>query len=347
MTLTQAISFRRADASDLSAIVGVCGQALQWADGDANAEFFQWKHVANPFGPSPIWVAQVGAPVGGTVGSGVDGALGPSGLHIVGVRAMMRWQLQRPGHEPALMTRAVDTATLPAYQGQGIFSRLTTAAITELASEGASSVFNTPNDQSRPGYLKLGWELLGRVPVTVRPRSLGALAAMVRSKTPADKWGQPCHVGLAPAEALAQTDQIERALSDAVVPTAWTTPLSLDYLRWRTGFEPLGCRIQPLGRSLAEGFIVFRVRQRGVLRQLSLLHVVSPSKGQSVRRAISSLLGATGADVALASGGSLGLRAGMVMVPRIGPLMTWKTLASPWKPTLSELDLPLGAIEMF
>ena len=30
-------------------------------------------------------------------------------------------------------------------------------------------MFNTPNDQSRPGYLKMGWQVVGRVPIGVRP----------------------------------------------------------------------------------------------------------------------------------------------------------------------------------
>ncbi len=37
--------------------------------------------------------------------------------------------------------------------------------------DGVDVVFNTPNDQSRPGYLKMGWSEVGRVPVAVRLRS--------------------------------------------------------------------------------------------------------------------------------------------------------------------------------
>jgi GNAT superfamily N-acetyltransferase len=64
--------------------------------------------------------------------------------------------------------RAVDTATHPDWQGRGIFSRLTLGALDDLRDDGVDCVFNTPNDKSRPGYLKMGWQQVGKVPVSVR-----------------------------------------------------------------------------------------------------------------------------------------------------------------------------------
>jgi hypothetical protein len=210
-----------------------------------------------------------------------------------------------------------------------------------------SAVFNTPNDKSRPGYLKMGWETIGRVPVVIRPRSPLALGAVVRSRTPAEKWGLPTGAGLDPAEAFLDAEPVERALAGARLPDRWSTPLSVAYLRWRTGFEPLACRVQPLGRSIEGGFIVFRLRRRGALRQLSVLHVVGPGHRSPVRRTIARLLRETGADVAMASGGSLGLRAGLVALPAAGPLLTWRRLAGDERPAMRDLHLPLGAIELF
>ena len=73
----------------------------------------------------------------------------------------MRWEFQR-GDEVFRCVRAVDTATHPDYQGRGLFTRLTKAALPELVADGVKFVFNTPNDQSRPGYLKMGWQAVGR-----------------------------------------------------------------------------------------------------------------------------------------------------------------------------------------
>ncbi len=120
-----------------------------------NAAFFAWKHRENAFGPSPAWVA-------------VDGN------RIVGLRTLMRWEFETRDR-PVRAVRAVDTATHPDHQGRGIFSALTRRAVDELRAEGVDFVFNTPNDKSRPGYLKMGWQPVGRLPTGLRPASITAL----------------------------------------------------------------------------------------------------------------------------------------------------------------------------
>jgi hypothetical protein len=170
---------------------------------------------------------------------------------------------------------------------------------------------------------------------------------MVRSRVAADKWGIATDVGLAPAEAFDDPGPIERAIAATPVRSGLATPLSIGYLRWRVGFEPLAARVLPLGSSLGDGFIVFRVRQRGGLRQLSLLHVVGGASAATRRRAVRRLLRATGTDVAMAAGSPLGLIGGLVPLPRSGPILTWRPLADPATPESSDLDLELGAIELF
>jgi GNAT superfamily N-acetyltransferase len=326
------LTLRQASSDDIGQVIDVCGRALAWSDDDVDADFFRWKHIRNAFGPSAIWVA-------------VDDVA--PGSPIVGVRAMMRWDLEGPGGATKAMTRAVDTATLPSYQGQGIFRRLTLAAVDQLTRDGMDAVFNTPNDKSRPGYLKMGWQTVGKVPVTIRPRNPIALASMARSRVAADKWGTETDVGLDPLDALRDTEAVEAAIAEMSPPAAWSTPLSASYLRWRTGFRPLACRIEPLGESVGDGFVVFRLRRRGVLLQLSILHAVGPPDAGPVRRAIRRLLAATGADVALASGRRLGGRHLLAPLPGAGPLLTWRPLGQPGVITMDDLDLSLGAIELF
>src|SRR5437588_8597230 len=112
------------------------------------AEFFRWKHFRNPFGRSLMLVAEA------------DG-------HIVGLRAFMRWTFVA-GDSVVRAARAVDTATHPAHQGRGIFSHLTLRAIDVLRADGTQLIFNTPNEKSLPGYLKMGWSAVGVVPVRLR-----------------------------------------------------------------------------------------------------------------------------------------------------------------------------------
>lgn len=341
MVIADELTVRRAEPEEIGAVIAVCGSALAWSEADNNDAFFRWKHLENPFGPSPIWVATEPSPSG-------------TGDSIVGVRAMMRWELSSAGGERRTLTRAVDTATLPSHQGRGIFSRLTMTAVKELTDQGDDAVFNTPNDKSRPGYLKMGWQTVGRVPVVVRPRSVGSLLAMARSRVPAEKWGLATDVGLAPSEAFADLEALGRtlrALGPEGRPSNWSTPLSPAYLRWRTAFEPLACRVLPIGGTLDDGFVVFRLRHRGELRQLSLLHIVGVTSSHSLRRAVSGLMKRTGADVALAAGKVLGstLRpaSGLVPLPKAGPLLTWRPLDSEPVPPMRDLDLPLGTIELF
>ncbi|MEZ5408170.1 MAG: GNAT family N-acetyltransferase [Acidimicrobiales bacterium] len=327
------LTVRPAGAGDEDAVLAVCARALQWAGDGGDAAFFHWKHRLNHFGSSPVWVAE----------DLVDGQ--PA---LVGVRVMMLWELLRPSDGTTLrMARAVDTATLPSHQGRGIFSTLTMAAVDALTREGRHAIFNTPNAKSGPGYLKMGWSSLGRVPVRVRPRRPGALVAMTRGRTAAERWGLPCDVGLPPSVALADQGRIEALLASVPKPARWHTPVSVGYLRWRSGFEPLQCRFALIGSEVEDGLVLFRVRQRGGLRQLSLLHVLAPARGPSPRRAIGRLLKATGSDLAMATGAEAGLGAMLAPVPRIGPELLWRPLADPGVPSPADLSLPLGALELF
>ena len=115
--------------------------------------------------------------------------------------------------------RAVDTATHPEYQGRGIFTRLTHAALDELEREGVAFVFNTPNDQSRPGYLKMGWDVVGRLPVLVRPRSVRRALRMLRARTPAGRWSEPTAAGDPAADVLVDHDAVAALLASRP-PTA-------------------------------------------------------------------------------------------------------------------------------
>ena len=66
----------------------------------------------------------------------------------------------RAATRPVDGVRAVDTATAPDVQRLGIFSRLTTEALEVCRADAVALVFNTPNDKSLPGYVKMGWRLV-------------------------------------------------------------------------------------------------------------------------------------------------------------------------------------------
>ena len=160
------LEVRSAHPEDEAAVIELLRASLGWRPGDPNEEFFRWKHRDNPFGESPAWVA----------------------LHqgrVVGYRTFLRWEFVDLEGRVVRGVRAVDTATDPAYQGRGIFRTLTLRGVAELTLAGDALVFNTPNDQSRPGYLKMGWSLARRLPVAVLPAGPRSVRPMLTSRVPA------------------------------------------------------------------------------------------------------------------------------------------------------------------
>jgi hypothetical protein len=102
--------------------------------------WFYWKHIQNPFGQSPGYVAT-------------------EGKKIIGVRLFLKWNFTFEGNLISAI-RPVDTATHPDARGLGVFKKLTQHGIAEVNANGSHIIFNTPNQNSLPGYLKMGWRKL-------------------------------------------------------------------------------------------------------------------------------------------------------------------------------------------
>jgi GNAT superfamily N-acetyltransferase len=294
----------------------VATRALGWRNDERDRAFFAWKHDENPFGTSPAWVAT-------------------EEEKIIGFRTFLLWEFIRGG-ERLRMVRAVDTASDPDHQGKGVFRQLTLAAVAELTSAGFDSVFNTPNNQSRPGYLKMGWTELGRPTVGVLPRGPRAALRMARSRQAAEKWSEPTTVGQ-PAGDVLCGGGLRAVLAALPEPPGWATPRTAEYLRWRYGFEPLHYRALEVQGGLA----IFRVRRRGPSREVALCEWLAPGPD---RRALRRLVDAAG-DYLVACG--LGLSHGLVPLPGLGPVVTWRPLARSGVVGLGELDLGLGDLELF
>ena len=83
-----------------------------------------------------------------------------AGDRLVG-RAFSRWRF-RQGSEVLSAVRGRRHGHRSRLRPQRDLLRLTRGALDELQAAGIDFVFNTPNEQSRPGYLKMGWIVLGR-----------------------------------------------------------------------------------------------------------------------------------------------------------------------------------------
>ena len=130
---------------------------------------------------------------------------------IAGYRTFLRWEFEDGHGQVHRAVRAVDTATHPDFQGRGVFRTLTLAAVEAMTAEGVDFVFNTPNDKSRPGYLKMGWHEVGRLPAAVAVRGPFAALRLLRARTAAERTPLPGGGG-APAPAVLDDPRLDRLL---------------------------------------------------------------------------------------------------------------------------------------
>jgi GNAT superfamily N-acetyltransferase len=305
------LAVRPAQPTDRDAVTDLLRLTLQAGDDPRYERFLAWKHRENPFGESLEWVATL------------DGA-------IVGYRTFLRWRF-RDRSRTYDAVRAVDTATHPAHQGKGIFRTLTLAAVDDMTAAGIDFVFNTPNDQSRPGYLKMGWRQLGRVPVRVRPTLPPRLGRLRSARAPAERFGEPVTgfptIGEAALPAPPAGDHLR-------------TDAGPDFLRWRYGLEDLGYRV---ARGDNESAAVFRVRRRGRAREATFSELAGSRRAWPAL--VRSVLRATGADLATLPDDAP-LRAAL-RVTRIGPTLCVRDLAGAAPEHLEAFRLSLGDLELF
>ena len=317
---------RRTAPDDEPEILALLQSSLGWLTDEEHARFYRWKHLENPFGPSYGWVAV-------------------EDERIVGLRLFMRWEF-RSAADVVRAVRAVDTATHPDYRGRGIFRQLTLHGLEELQQDGVAFVFNTPNDQSRPGYLAMGWQVVGRLPVRVRPRSISVLGRLLRARVPAELASLPTDVGGAAADILADPELCARLAASQCESRdrRLSTNRSASYLAWRYGHEPLAYRaLAPSGRA-HDGLVVFRLRHRGPTTEAVVADAFGRSPGAS-SGAVTRAMWRAGSDHFVALGGTPGLPAMLPMAGQ-GPLLTTRTLASPAPLGVHDWRLSMGDVEL-
>jgi GNAT superfamily N-acetyltransferase len=346
------VSVRPFAPEDLPAVLDLLDTSLGGGPaGRRPPEFFRWKHLESPFGPSFMLVA-------------VDGD------RLVGLRAFMRWRFDADGRTVEA-ARPVDTATHPDYQGMGIFTRLTRELLAAVAGE-VDLVFNTPNAKSGPGYLKLGWREVGRLPVAVRVRRPGRLAAELagrvassvagRQRRPVDAGrdlSDPLAAGAVPVRTvLARGNEVQRLLErEPAGAASLRTPRDVAYLRWRYGAAPLlGYRaVTEESDGQLTGLAVFRVRRRGGLWESTIAEVLAGDDPGTARRLLRRVTAAAPVDhltLHVPAGSELAdaaRRGGFLPTPA-GIRLVVNPLREDLRPDPTELGawaLSLGDLEVF
>jgi GNAT superfamily N-acetyltransferase len=320
------VDVRPTAPEDGPAILQLLRTSLTGAGDERYPPFIDWKHRDNAFGPSPAWVATT------------DG-------RIVGYRSFMRWEFESIGGEVVRTVRAVDTVTHPDVRGQGIFSRLTLAALDDLTAEGVAFVFNMPNDRSGPGYLKMGWLPIRHPTVFLRPKvSARSVRRTLAGRGASERWSLESTAGVDAPEFLRQPG-LDALLASQPRASCLRTRLTPGYLRWRYGLASLAYRCLPAGDGPEDGFAVFRIHRRGQATELVVCDVLVP--GAEVRRA-SRLLRKVGAispaDHAITVAQPGLLRSGFLPLPGKGATLMWRPLGQTRPP---EWALTMGDLEIF
>ena len=285
-----------------------------------SVDFWNWKHNENPFGQSKTILAF-------------------DNEKLIGVRAFMCWQFSN-NNEIVKCVRAVDTAVHPNYQGKGIFSKLTLAALEDCKKSDISLVYNTPNKVSKIGYLKLGWVELGKLPLRLSfPLRIPRI------------YNEELLIQHLKSYEIGKINEVNITTNS----DKFSTQLNANYLNWRY----VNCRI---GRYYSivkanEFFIIFRFKKVKSFTELRLCEVAIDNNKASIDEAISSIkevikiVRPAFVSCANNDGIASSFYSKLFFLPnlKIGPIVTLKNINSTnfqefknykiWQPTLGCMEL--------
>ncbi|HET8860572.1 GNAT family N-acetyltransferase [Marivirga sp.] len=314
------MNIRPSNTSDISKIIKLLKSSLGESLMPKSEAYWQWKHINNPFGASPVWVAE-------------------EDDQIIGVRAFMQWQWKK-NEQVYRAIRAVDTATDPEHQGKGIFKKLTLGLLEQCESEGIDLVFNTPNSQSKPGYLKMGWEEAGKLPIQISIK-------------------KPIKIAIAKLKGKQETQFLElknateydlpKALSEFkfnfTKSSTWRSFYSIDYLQWRYAEIPI---IPYYAHFNKKACVLFRIKSGGLGVEMRICEVFGEQK--AIEQLLDELYDQNDFDYMSISGFEKVKLPGILKQNKnLGPDVTIRTLAEKelidfqgfnnWHPALGDLEV--------
>ncbi len=316
---------RQSTIQDLPEIVALLKLSIGETLTPKTEAYFSWKHEQNPFGRSKVllWIENG---------------------KIVGLRAFMHWRWVSSSQQ-ILAVRAVDTATDPAFQGKGIFKKLTLQAVEECKTDGIQLVFNSPNPISMQGYLKMGWSVAGRLPLYL---GVGSLLPVFYSDSIVNSI----------YDEYAVTRILETFPPDwSIENTAAVlyTPLTTQFLKWRY----CDCPVARYGAAAVPGKFgfIFRIKKMKRFMELRICEAWtegSPDAEKLAKTAFKKLLAKlrplmiSSADTPLFLSGNK--KIGTFFGPlKKGPVITIRPLAmenlnnfeqfNNWQPSLGSMEL--------
>ncbi|ELR70611.1 hypothetical protein C900_03592 [Fulvivirga imtechensis AK7] len=315
------MEFRAATNEDVPKIVELLRTSLGESLMPKSQAYWEWKHVRNPFGASPMILAL-------------------EGKQLIGVRAFMNWQWMRQGKTLSAI-RAVDTATHPDHQGKGIFKKLTLQLLEQCRKKGVDFVFNTPNSQSMPGYIKMGWKEAGKLPVKMcikQPVTL--ILNKLRHARPIEFLElNTSDFDLVPV--LSHFD--DSLVSDKAL--TWRTPQTKAFLTWRYIDVPM---VKYYGYRNDNALIVFRLKRTAYGSELRVVETIGTKP--AIEAALRYIFFKVSFDYMTLDGFNAAKLPGMLRLSaKIGPVVTVRALNftdltafagfNSWTPCLGDMEL--------
>lgn len=265
---------------------------------------FRWKHAENPSGRSLVLYAKNEAG------------------NVVSVRSFMRWDLKWKGRTIS-GAQPCDTATAVEYERQGLFTKLTNEALTQLERAGVEVVFNFPQAGAMSGALRLGWKDMGGLTMFVSP--LRYVSAALKGALMLES-GVRRRDFLAPGRNSVDLPREGAVtLASDVVQGVRTS----EVLEWRLANAPHRRYVTFRDGEDRYAFVLARV---GRLRECTLMDVICPSGDwHNIGQRLRAVASRTGADI---------LR---VLLSRAHPLSahlsSWTILERPSSANFVVLDL--------
>lgn len=235
------MEIKKAGAADVSEILDVLKASLGEASLKKNEEIWKYKHINNPFGESLVLIAV-------------------ENDKIIGVRAFMQWKWQI-GSNVFSAYRAVDTATHPDHQGKGVFKKLTLKALEIGKDLGGSFVFNTPNEKSKPGYLKMGWQEINKIEV-----AFNFVNPFIKKSVILNNHRNNKEISDTSSNDLFIHFNEKNTIQDKLF-----TPKSREYLSWRYENNPMQ---NYFVKGSKDFYVAAYIKKHGKLKELRVVEVI-------------------------------------------------------------------------
>lgn len=316
--------------------------------------YWRWKHEDNPYGSSIQFAAEDHG-------------------HLAGLRVLMYWRWHNQSGN-YLSVRAVDTVTHPEYQRRGVFTMLNRFAIKKLEQEHLGFIFNTPNKNSLPGYLKMGWNIAANLELLVKPlRPLRIVSQLIwkvnRNDMQSISSYERCYIektrddvnSLQFNEFLKIVTNLENLLENdrGYRGNGLSTIRGYEFLHWRYGKHPyLRYFVEVVGDPIKpDAFLIWRFNVRNCLKEIIVCDmIITIANRKTVRNLFNNLIRKVDADYLVCHFGqnsvhrSLIKSIGFIKVPLNGIKLTTFALGTDTAKHIDDKNLwslCLGDLELF